>query len=205
MRKTGVRASCNGISSSTKFSLNSCCHSGISESSHRLSRSIVVSFLLLAWISSGFPDPSSTNLDTGTGEMSLIGASSLSRTGISPTVLLLATPMEVYEMTWKCLDFLRSWVSPNVEVLSSTKVSRNSCSHTIDLFVHLGVLHFYFRFRFLLVYAEALQSYFHFFLVLDFWCICCSNTESCDEDDGEVGEGVVEEERADKPRTTNET
>ena len=30
-----------------------------------------------------------------------------------------------------------------------------------------------------------------------------SNTESCDEDDGEVGEGVVEEELADKPRTTN--
>ena len=32
-----------------------------------------------------------------------------------------------------------------------------------------------------------------------------SNTESCDEDDGEVGEGVVEEELTDKPRTTNGT
>ena len=41
--------------------------------------------ILLAWISSGFPDLSSTNSDTGTGEMSLLGASS-SRTGISPTV-----------------------------------------------------------------------------------------------------------------------
>ena len=40
----------------------------------------------LAWISSGCPDPSSTKLDTGTGEMSLLVASSLSRTGISPTV-----------------------------------------------------------------------------------------------------------------------
>ena len=30
-----------------------------------------------------------------------------------------------------------------------------------------------------------------------------SNTESCHEDDGEVGEGVVEEELADKPGTTN--
>ena len=30
-----------------------------------------------------------------------------------------------------------------------------------------------------------------------------SNTESCDEDDGEVGEGVVEEELEDKPGTTN--
>ena len=41
---------------------------------------------MLAWISSGFPDLSSTNSDTGTGEMSLSGASSLSRTGISSTV-----------------------------------------------------------------------------------------------------------------------
>ena len=32
-----------------------------------------------------------------------------------------------------------------------------------------------------------------------------SNTESYDEDDGEVGEGVVEEELADKPGTTNGT
>ena len=51
----------------------------------------MVSFLfgfgfLLAWISSGCPDPSSTKLDTGTGEMSLLVASSRSRTGISPTV-----------------------------------------------------------------------------------------------------------------------
>ena len=32
-----------------------------------------------------------------------------------------------------------------------------------------------------------------------------SNTESCDEDDGEVGEGLVEEELADIPGTTNGT
>ena len=32
-----------------------------------------------------------------------------------------------------------------------------------------------------------------------------SNTESHDEDDGEVSEGVVEEELADKPGTTNGT
>ena len=32
-----------------------------------------------------------------------------------------------------------------------------------------------------------------------------SGTESCDEDDGEVGEGVVEEELADKPGTTTGT
>ena len=51
----------------------------------------MVSFLIvfgisLAWIYSGFPDLSSTKLDTGTGEMSLSGVSSLSRTEISPTV-----------------------------------------------------------------------------------------------------------------------
>ena len=87
MRRTGVRASCNGISSSTKFSSNSCSHSGIPEP-HGFHRSIVVSFFFgfwdfigLDWISSGFPDLSSTNSDTGTGEMSLLGASSLSRTG----------------------------------------------------------------------------------------------------------------------------
>ena len=33
-----------------------------------------------------FPDLSSTNSDTGTGEMSLLGTSSLSRTEISPAV-----------------------------------------------------------------------------------------------------------------------
>ena len=51
----------------------------------------MVSFLfvlgfLLAWVSSGCPDLPSTNSDTGTGEMSLLGASSLSRTEISSTV-----------------------------------------------------------------------------------------------------------------------
>ena len=43
---------------------------------------------------------------------------------------------------------------------------------------------------------EALHSYFHSFLI---------NTESCDEDDGEVSEGVVEKELSNKPRTPNGT
>ena len=43
-------------------------------------------WILLAWVSSGLPDLSSTNSDIGTGEMSLLDASSLSRTGIPPTV-----------------------------------------------------------------------------------------------------------------------
>ena len=73
--------------------LNSCSHSGISElSEHNGShRSVVVSFLfgfrfLLAWVSSGLPDLSSTNSDTGTGEMSLLVTPSCSRTDKSPTV-----------------------------------------------------------------------------------------------------------------------
>ena len=40
----------------------------------------------LAWFSTGSSVLSSTNSDTGTGEMSLLEASSLSRTDISPTV-----------------------------------------------------------------------------------------------------------------------
>ena len=70
--------------------LKVCSHSRISEL-NGLPRSIVVSFLfgfgiLLAWSSSGLPELSSTNSDTGTGEMSLLVTSSLSRTEISPTV-----------------------------------------------------------------------------------------------------------------------
>ena len=40
----------------------------------------------LAWFSTGSPVLSSSNSDTGTGEMSLLDASSLSRTEISSTV-----------------------------------------------------------------------------------------------------------------------
>ena len=40
----------------------------------------------LAWVSTGLPELSSTNSDTGTGEMSLLSASSLYRTDISRTV-----------------------------------------------------------------------------------------------------------------------
>ena len=81
---------CNGISSSTKLSLNSCSYSGISESDGLL-RSIGVSFLLvfgflLAWLSSGHPDLSSTVVDTCTGEMSLSIWSSRSRVWTSLTV-----------------------------------------------------------------------------------------------------------------------
>ena len=65
----------SGISSSTKFSLNSCSHSGISE------------FNGFAPFYRGFlSDLSSTEVDTCTGEVSLLIPSSRSRTDISPTV-----------------------------------------------------------------------------------------------------------------------
>ena len=47
---------------------------------------LLVFGILLAWVSSGLPDLSSTNSDTGTGEMSLLVTSSRSRTDKSPTV-----------------------------------------------------------------------------------------------------------------------
>ena len=47
---------------------------------------LLVFGILLAWSSSGFPELSSTNSDTGTGEMSLLVTSSRSRTDTSPTV-----------------------------------------------------------------------------------------------------------------------
>ena len=51
---------------------------------------------------------------------------------------------------------------------------------------------------------EALHSYFHFVSCTGFSVyLLTSNTESCDKDDGEVGEGVVEEELVDKSGTTN--
>ena len=57
----------------------------------RFPRSIGVSFLfvfgfLLAWVSSGLPELSSTEVDTGTGEEPLLIPSSRSRIWISPTV-----------------------------------------------------------------------------------------------------------------------
>ena len=58
------------------------------------------------------------------------------------------------------------------------------------------VLHFHLCYRFLLIYAVSFpvtpHSYFHFVRLLDFVYLLASNTESCDEDAEEVGEGVVE-------------
>ena len=85
-----------GISSSTNFSLNSCSHSGISDLARPVSankgspRSLLGSFFFgfgfwLAWSISGRPDPSSTVVDTVTGEMSLSVRFPRSRVWISLT------------------------------------------------------------------------------------------------------------------------
>ena len=78
------------------------------------------------------------------------------------------------------------------------------------LFVPLRFPHFYFCFRFLWFHAAGLPRTSSLVLPLLSGTgfsvyLLTSNTESCDEDDGEVGEGVVEEELADKPSTTNGT
>ena len=78
---------CSGISSFTKFSLNSCSHSGISE--YNGSRRsfcgffLIVLVVLLAWSTSGLPDLSSTVVDTVTGEVLLSIRSSRSRVLVS--------------------------------------------------------------------------------------------------------------------------
>ena len=99
----------------------------------------------------------------------------------NPVPLLLAAPQEVHEMTWKCLDFLalgftkallKYFHRPN----SLWIPMANQAIHAMYLFVLLRVPHFYACFRFLWIHAagfrEALHSYFHFFLLLDFRCIC---------------------------------
>ena len=100
----------------------------------------------------------------------------------NPVPLLLAAPLEVHEMTLEvswlpCSGFPQG----SVEVLSSTKHSLNSCSQSgnswdLSLCTSSDSPYFYFVFGFCGftqgVSPEAFHSYFHFYLVLDFRCIC---------------------------------
>ena len=99
----------------------------------------------------------------------------------SQVPLLLATPMVIHEKNWKCLD---PW-APGFPVTLKDYFHRTNflwtpvvspASHAKDRFVLLRVLHVYFCFRFLSVYAAGFPvtplSYFHFIRVLDFRCIC---------------------------------
>ena len=107
-------------------------------------------------------------------------------------------------MTWKCLDFFtlgfpKALLKYFHQQNSPWVPVANQAIHAKNLFALLRAPHFYLGFRFLWIHAaglfEALHSYFHFFLVLDFGVSF----------DGEVGEGVVEEELVDEPGTTNGT
>ena len=99
----------------------------------------------------------------------------------------------------------------SVEVLSSTKFSLNFCSQAgnscdISLCTSLRVPHFFvFCFcGFMQRASPNLCTRTSTSLWYWIWLyLLTSNTKSCDEDDGEVGEGVVEEELADKLGTIN--
>ena len=97
----------------------------------------------------------------------------------SPVPLLLATPLVTHEKNWKCLDIQAQGFSvalkdqfhrPNFLWTPAA----SPASHATDRFVLLRFLHFYFRF--LLIHAPSFpvtpHSYFHFFRVLGFRCIC---------------------------------
>ena len=125
--------------------------------------------------------------------------------------LLLATPWVFHEMTWKCLNFLALGSSkallkyfhrPN----SLWIAVANRAIHVIYRSVLLRVPPFFLFFVSVhscsgfprsssLILPLLSDTGFSVYLLT-------TNTESCDD---EVGEGVVEEELADKPGTTNGT
>ena len=128
----------SGTSSSTKFSLNSCSHSGISELARPESadngwpRSIMVSFFICFWkllvglvnwlvigftADNGFPRyiSSTLKLDTGTGEISLSVRSSLSRVSLSLDVDVVCEEDELEEDVEQCLSCLEGVIEVEVE------------------------------------------------------------------------------------------
>ena len=130
----------------------------------------------------------------------------------NPVPLLLAAPLEVHEMIWKCLDFhalgfLKALLNYFHQPNSLWIPVANQAIHAICLLVLLRLHHFggisdsvdscsgsprSSSFVLPLLSCNGFSLY-----------LLTSNTESFDENDGEVGEGVVEEELADKPGTTN--
>ena len=118
------KSACSGISSSTKFSLHSCSHSGISEH-NGLPRSICGSFLwvfviFFAWFTTGCPNRSSTLVDTFTGEMSFSIRSSRSRASL-PLDVTVGDEDELEEDVEQWLSCLESvlevdWSEPEDEL-----------------------------------------------------------------------------------------
>ena len=87
----------------------------------------------------------------------------------------------IHEKNWRCLHVQAQGFSVALKdnfhppSFLWTLVA-SPASHAIDRSVLLRVLHFYLCFRFLVVYAAGFtvtsHSYFYFFRVLDFRCIC---------------------------------
>ena len=80
----------------------------------------------------------------------------------------------IHKMTWKRLDFLalgfpKALLKYFHQPSSPWIPVANQASHAIDLFL---LPHLYFCFRFLWIHAAGLSEALHFFLVLDFRCIC---------------------------------
>ena len=118
--------------------------------------------------------------------------------------LLLATLLVIHEKNWQCL-YIQAQGFP---WLSRSTFIAIPASHAIDSLCTSSRSSFLFVFSVSVGlcsgFPVAPHSYFHFFRVLDVRCLVTSNTESCDQDDEEVGVGVVEE-PVDKPGTTNST
>ena len=132
----------------------------------------------------------------------------------NPVPLFLATPLVIHEKNWKCLDIQAQGIQVALKYYvhrpnSPSTPAANPAIHAIYLFVLLLIHHFYFRFRFLWVSCSGFPCSSSLALPL-LSCtgfsvyLLTSNTESCDEDDAKVDEGVVEE-LVDKPGTTNGT
>ena len=96
--------------------------------------------------------------------------------------LLLAAPLAIHEMTWKCLDFhaldfskalLKYFHQPKF-FLNSCSQSGNSCDISLCTSSRSSFLLFsvFCGFMQRVPKLKALHTYVHSFLVLDFRCIC---------------------------------
>ena len=128
----------------------------------------------------------------------------------NPVPLLLAAPLEVHEMTWKCFDFLAlGFPKAMLKYLHRTN-SLNSCSQSSNSCERSLCTSSDSPFIFFMVSVDSCNGFpssSSLVLPLLFGTgfsvyLLTSNTESCGDD--EVCVGVVEE-LVDKPGTTNGT
>ena len=91
--------------------------------------------------------------------------------------LLLAAPLVNHERNWKCLDIqaqgfpvaLKDYVHRPISHLNSCNQSSNSCNSSLCT---SSCPSFFLSFSVSVGFSVVLHSYFHFFRVLDFRCIC---------------------------------